>query len=178
MRLDPIYKAMTIARLAHQGQTDMAGKPYFEHCERVADNLVRWFMGGADGEERSLQFMQDCIAVAFLHDVVEDTDWTLGDIDRLGGFNADVIAGVNAMTQRWFADGRGVYPYTKNIGGALVREPLEDYWQRVKDNPIARIVKVHGDIPDNNDPDRKAYLPQKRQNKLTDKYARALEFLQ
>ena len=181
MRLDPVYRARMIAMLAHEGQTDMAGKPYFEHCERVANNVTHWFWSGADNKAYTRQFKDDCKAVAFLHDVVEDTDWTIDDLENLGHFNLAVVTGVDAMTQRY------VHPYDPRPdnwrhdasypNGDYVREPLEDYWARVKANPHARIVKVHGDIPDNNNPKRKEHLSAEKQAKLTDKYARALEFL-
>ena len=143
--------AETIARLYHSGQTDMAGKPYAKHCERVARNLSR------------AGFISPTVqAVAWLHDVVEDTPVTL-EMLRRWGFSEAVIQGVDAMTQRVDQDG--------------VREDLEVYWGRVKANKIAHAVKVHGDIPDNNDPERQSYLSEAKQNKLKAKYARALEFL-
>ncbi|MFJ2718253.1 HD domain-containing protein [Streptomyces sp. NPDC091412] len=50
----------TVARAAHQGQTDKAGRPYAEHLRAVAEGVrVR----GGDGEQ---------IAAAWLHDSVED----------------------------------------------------------------------------------------------------------
>lgn len=187
MSYSPIYKAALIASLAHENQTDMLGKPYFDHCERVANNVYRWAEGNIYAGP-----LDDLIAVAYLHDVVEDTEWTLGDLERLGGFSETILAGVDAMTQRWVhvgsADAIPLRGEDDGNGGYFLhddpdspywdREPLEAYWTRVRANPIARIVKVHGDIPDNNDPKRKQYLDQKLQDKLTDKYARALAFLQ
>lgn len=177
--MSDVYRALEVAILAHHGQTDMANKPYIAHCGRVARNVERWFC--SDDSRMEADWLPDLLCVAYLHDVVEDTAWTLNDLQRLGGFNQAVLDGVDAMTQRWFADcgdgTHGKHPYMKNIGGQLVREPLEDYWTRVKNNPLALIVKVHGDIPDNNDPARKEYLPIDRQLKLTVKYAKALAFL-
>lgn len=143
--------AVLVAKLAHAGQTDMAGKPYFDHCMRVAENVGR---AGYLGSKY--------MAVALMHDVVEDTPVTLEDLEWIG-FSQEVIDGVGAMTQRVDENG--------------VREDLETYWGRVKANRIAHIVKVCGDIPDNNDPARQSYLPEERQLKLRAKYARALEFL-
>lgn len=37
--------------------------------------------------------------IGLLHDVVEDTDWTVDDLRRIG-FSARVVAGVDAMTHR------------------------------------------------------------------------------
>ncbi|MGX1545102.1 HD domain-containing protein [Streptomyces adustus] len=49
-----------LARAAHQGQTDKAGRPYAEHLRAVADGVRE---RGGDDEQ---------IAAAWLHDSVED----------------------------------------------------------------------------------------------------------
>ncbi|MFV0135997.1 HD domain-containing protein [Streptomyces sp. HMX87] len=49
-----------IARAAHEGQTDKAGRPYAEHLAAVADGVRR---RGGDTDQ---------IAAAWLHDAVED----------------------------------------------------------------------------------------------------------
>ena len=76
--------AMQIAIEAHERQTDKIGRPFFEHCQRVA-LLV-------SGDEVR--------TVAYLHDVVEKgRGWTL---DRLKeeGFPPAIIAAVDALTRR------------------------------------------------------------------------------
>ncbi|OWV72934.1 metal-dependent phosphohydrolase [Rhizobium sp. R339] len=76
--------AMQIAMEAHKGQADKTGKPYFEHCQRVA------FLVSGD----------EAKTVAYLHDVVEKgSGWTL---DRLKeeGFPPAIISAVDALTQR------------------------------------------------------------------------------
>ncbi|GAA3498091.1 HD domain-containing protein [Streptomyces prasinosporus] len=50
----------TVARAAHAGQTDKAGRPYAEHLRAVAEGVRR---RGGDEEQ---------IAAAWLHDAVED----------------------------------------------------------------------------------------------------------
>ncbi|MFB7115314.1 HD domain-containing protein [Streptomyces sp. NPDC056190] len=50
----------TVARAAHEGQTDKAGRPYAEHLRAVAEGVRA---RGGDGEQ---------IAAAWLHDSVED----------------------------------------------------------------------------------------------------------
>ncbi|MFF6995044.1 HD domain-containing protein [Streptomyces sp. NPDC008313] len=56
-----------VARAAHAGQTDKAGRPYAEHLRAVADGVRA---GGGDDE---------LVAAAWLHDAVEDEalteDW-------------------------------------------------------------------------------------------------------
>jgi (p)ppGpp synthase/HD superfamily hydrolase len=50
----------TLARAAHEGQTDKAGRPYAEHLQAVAEGVR---LRGGDAEQ---------IAAAWLHDSVED----------------------------------------------------------------------------------------------------------
>lgn len=140
--MDVVSKAKMVAHWFHAGQTDMANKPYVDHLRRVAYPFDGW---------------PTAQAVAWLHDVVEDTECTLGDLWELG-FQDEIVDAVDAMTQ-----GKG--------------ESLEDYWSRVRANPLARAVKVKGDIPDNADPMRLEHLPPHLQEKLTKKYQRAMEVL-
>ncbi|MER5994336.1 HD domain-containing protein [Streptomyces viridosporus] len=53
-------EAEAVARAAHAGQTDKAGRPYAEHLRAVAEGVRR---RGGDDEQ---------IAAAWLHDAVED----------------------------------------------------------------------------------------------------------
>ena len=77
-------RAMMVAHWFHRGQTDMAGRPYVEHLERVA----RPFKGVPILE-----------SIAWLHDVVEDTDCTLNDLLDLW-FPSEIVEAVDAITQR------------------------------------------------------------------------------
>ena len=63
-----INKAISIAAKAHDGQLDKAGKPYIFHPLRV--------MLYAEGDEKV-----KCAAV--LHDVLEDSDMTEADLDKI-----------------------------------------------------------------------------------------------
>lgn len=140
--MNVVEKAKMVATWFHAGQTDMANKPYVGHLERVAYPFGGW---------------PTAQAVAWLHDVVEDTSCTLTDLQELG-FSNEIRAAVEAITQE-----KG--------------ESLEDYWSRVRANPLARAVKVKGDIPDNADPMRLEHLPPHLQEKLVLKYQRAMDFL-
>lgn len=140
--MNVVEKARMVAHWFHAGQTDMANKPYVDHLQRVAYPFGGW---------------PTAQAVAWLHDVVEDTPCTLADLYEFG-FSAEIVLAVDAITQR-----KG--------------ESLEVYWDRVKANPLARAVKVKGDIPDNADPMRLEHLPPHLQEKLTKKYQRAMEVL-
>lgn len=147
--MNVVDKAKMVAHWFHQGQTDMAGKPYVDHLRRVAAPF--------DLHANSPHHWPAACAVAWLHDVVEDTECTFTDIWELG-FSDEIMFAVQAITQ---AKG----------------EPLDEYWARVKANPLARAVKVKGDIPDNSDPMRLEFLPPHLQEKLTLKYQRAMEVL-
>ncbi|PDT02862.1 metal-dependent phosphohydrolase [Rhizobium chutanense] len=76
--------AIQIALEAHEGQADKTGRPFFEHCQRVA-LLV-------SGDESR--------TVAYLHDVVEKgSGWTLDRL-REEGFPSAIISAVDALTRR------------------------------------------------------------------------------
>lgn len=60
-------KALLVAIKAHQGQKDKGGKPYILHPIRVALNVK--------GKDEKI--------VALLHDVIEDTSYTIDDLDFL-----------------------------------------------------------------------------------------------
>lgn len=60
-------KALLVAIKAHKGQKDKGGKPYILHPIRVALNVK--------GKDEKI--------VALLHDVIEDTSYTIDDLDFL-----------------------------------------------------------------------------------------------
>ncbi|MEW1832933.1 HD domain-containing protein [Streptomyces sp. NPDC088196] len=60
LRLLTPAEVETLARAAHEGQTDKAGRPYAEHLQAVAEGVR---LRGGDAEQ---------IAAAWLHDSVED----------------------------------------------------------------------------------------------------------
>jgi (p)ppGpp synthase/HD superfamily hydrolase len=76
-------RAVAIAAAAHQGQFDRAGRPYILHPLRL---MMR--------AETPAQQM-----AAVLHDVVEDSSWTLARlVDE--GFPPDVMQALDALTKR------------------------------------------------------------------------------
>ncbi len=107
-------KAFRIAEKAHAGQKDKAGKDYIVHPAAVAGMLET-------DEEK---------AVAYLHDVVEDTDVTLEDL-RSFGFNELIVEAVKAIT--------------KTEG-----EDYDDYIERLSENELAVKVKL-ADMKHNSD---------------------------
>lgn len=72
-----------LARLAHEGQTDKIGVPYYEHVLAVSKGLAPF---GPKMEMAGL-----------LHDIIEDTPWTAREL-RGAGVPVDVVAVVEAVT--------------------------------------------------------------------------------
>lgn len=132
-------KALAIAEDAHKGQVDKAGVDYIQHPLFVA-SLV-------EGELAK--------TVALLHDVVEDSDWTLGDL-RKEGLPEEVVQAVGILTKK------------RN-------ENYEEYILRVKQNPLARQVKL-ADLQHNSDLSRLANVTD-RDRKRVAKYQKAISFL-
>ena len=100
---EAVARAMCVA--AHAGQFDKLGHPYHEHPFAVASECF--------GAAR---------VVAYLHDIVEDTDVSLDDL-ALAGMPQSIIDAVDAITRR--AD-----------------ETYFEYIDRLKDNELARTVKM------------------------------------
>lgn len=102
--------------------------------------------------------MQDeyTTCVALLHDVVEDTDVTLEELAKV--FPPEVVEAVRLMT------------HGKD-------EPYLDYVRRIKENPIAKVVKL-ADLRHNSDESR---MPDVNTEKLLyyrKKYAAAFAVLE
>lgn len=132
-------KALAIAEDAHKGQVDKARVDYIQHPLFVA-SLV-------EGELAK--------TVALLHDVVEDSDWTLEDL-RKEGLPEEVVQAVGIITKK------------RN-------ENYEEYILRVKQNPLARQVKL-ADLKHNSDLSRLANVTD-RDRKRVAKYQKAISFL-
>jgi GTP diphosphokinase / guanosine-3',5'-bis(diphosphate) 3'-diphosphatase len=81
-----IRKAFDIALEAHSSQRRKTGEPYIFHPIAVA-KIVAYEIG----------LDTTSIVAALLHDVVEDTDYTIEDIERLFGENVSRI--VNGLTK-------------------------------------------------------------------------------
>ncbi len=92
---------------------------------------------------------------AILHDVVEDTDITLDDLAR-EGFPSEVIAALQLLTHD------DVLPYL-------------DYVREIKNNPIARSVKL-ADLKHNSDSGRLGTIDDKAMDRL-EKYKMAIAIL-
>lgn len=77
---DLIRRALDLAIDAHKDQRRKSGEPYIYHPIAVAQIVASEIGLGAVA-----------IAAAFLHDVVEDTDYTIEDMERLFGKKVAVI---------------------------------------------------------------------------------------
>jgi len=111
--MNNLERAVQLAVEAHAGDTDKAGETYIRHPLRVMHQM--------DTEAERV--------VAVLHDVVEDTAYTLEDIEVK--FGSEVRDAVDAVTKR---DG----------------EDYEQLIDRAAANSIARSVKI-ADLEDNMD---------------------------
>ncbi len=132
-------KAMKIAYEAHKEQYDKGGVPYIFHPYHIAEQLEQEYD----------------ICVALLHDVVEDTEVTLSDLEN-AGFPKEVVEAVGLMTKSKSDD-------------------YFEYVKRIKDNPIARKVKLQ-DLEHNSDPTRLVNGKEKSMAQL-EKYAKAKKLL-
>ena len=77
-KTDIITKAFNFARQAHKGVRRMSGEPYIMHPITVAQIAC---------EEMGLGSTSICSAL--LHDVVEDTDYTVEDIENIFGHHLE-----------------------------------------------------------------------------------------
>lgn len=85
-QIDFVRKAYALAADAHAAQRRKSGEPYIIHPIGVASILAQ------------LQMDEKTLAAAFLHDVVEDTNYTLNDIkERFGTVVANLVDGVTKL---------------------------------------------------------------------------------
>lgn len=139
-----IYTAKTKAALklcfeAHKNQTDKSGMPYVFHPFHLAEQMKD----------------EDTTIAALLHDVVEDTDYTIADLKQMG-FPTNVLEALELLTHN---DGT----------------PYMEYVAKIKDNPIAKAVKL-ADLEHNSDLSRLDTVDEKAL-KRKEKYSQAIRLL-
>lgn len=131
-------KAMKIAYKAHHGQVDAGGDPYVFHAFHLAEQMQE----------------ETTVCAALLHDVLEDTEMTLEELQK--DFPQEVTEIVSLLT----------------------REPKEDYFdyiRRIQGHSGATTVKL-ADLNHNSDMSRLAgaeSVSEKRKDAWREKYERA-----
>lgn len=132
-------KALKLCFEAHKNQADKSGLPYVFHPFHVAEQMT---------DEKTT-------IVALLHDVIEDTSYTLQDLRNLG-FDEDVLGALELMT------------HDKNV-------PYIDYVAKIKGNAIAKTVKL-ADLSHNSDLTRLNEINEAALNRV-EKYKAAIKLL-
>lgn len=93
-RIELITRAYHLAKQAHNGVRRLSGEPYIMHPLSVARIVVREIGLGSTS-----------ICAALLHDVVEDTDFTVEDIEhQFGEKIANIVEGLTKLSGGVFAD--------------------------------------------------------------------------
>ena len=136
-------EAISVAVAAHAGQLDKAGKPYVLHPLRVMMAV----------ESPSLESARK---VAVLHDVAEDSEWSIESLHAKFGLTSEEQAALRLLTH---SDG----------------DDYAAYIERVATNPLARAVKL-ADLRDNLDVMRLEQVTE-RDAKRISKYLRSLRRL-
>ena len=124
---------------SHKEQTDKTGMPYVFHPFHLAEQM--------DDEISTV--------CALLHDVVEDTDMTLGQLGEMG-FPNQVLEVLNLLTHR-------------------EEVPYMDYVREIAKNPIAKKVKL-ADLAHNSDATRLDYVDERMAARFN-KYKEAMAIL-
>jgi (p)ppGpp synthase/HD superfamily hydrolase len=102
-------KAMMFAKNKHKDQKDDEGKDYFDAHIRQFVNLVRLVADDAE-----------MIAVAYLHDTLEDTDTTYEELER--EFGKSIADMVNELTHDGEKDSYGYYfPRLKSQKAIIIK---------------------------------------------------------
>ncbi len=93
-RVEIIRKAFNFAKLAHKGVRRLSGEPYIMHPIAVADIVCTEIGLGSTS-----------ICSALLHDVVEDTEYTVEDIENMFGPKiAQIVDGLTKISGGIFGD--------------------------------------------------------------------------
>lgn len=133
-------KALKLCFDAHKDQVDKSGLPYVFHPFHLAEQMTD----------------EDTTIVALLHDVVEDTPYTLADLAAMG-FEERIVDALRLLTH-------------------LDETPYMEYVAQIKPNPVARAVKL-ADLRHNSDLTRLDAVDQKALERV-EKYRKAIAFLE
>jgi len=90
-QIESVIRAYEFGALAHAGQTRLSGEPYISHPVAVARSLA------------DMHLDPQTITAAILHDVVEDTDTPISEIEeQFGAEVAALVDGVSKLDQMQF----------------------------------------------------------------------------
>ena len=132
-------EAMKLCYDAHKDQVDKSGLPYVFHPIHLAEQM--------ENEETTI--------VALLHDVIEDSNYTIADLEAMG-FSERILTALKLLT------------HEKDV-------PYMEYIAKLKEDPIARTVKL-ADLAHNSDLSRLDEVDEKAIRRAT-KYAKAIQLL-
>ena len=135
-----LERAISLAVHAHNGQLDKIQEPYILHPMRV--------MLAVNTEKERI--------VAILHDVVEDTTWSIEDL-LATGFDKEIVEAVALLSKEKGQD-------------------YSDYLRKIKCNQLALTVKK-ADITDNLSPRRLYNMAPDKAEYLKNKYENALRII-
>ena len=132
-------KALKLCFEAHKNQVDKSGLPYVFHPFHLAEQMKT----------------EQTTIVALLHDVVEDSKYTIDDLKNMG-FSKEVTDAIALMTHADDVD-------------------YMDYVRAIAKNPIAKAVKL-ADLEHNSDLTRLDSVDEKSLTRVQ-KYKKAKEIL-
>lgn len=132
-------KALKLCFEAHKEQVDKTDMPYVFHPFHLAEQMKD----------------EETTVVALLHDVIEDTDYTFDDLEKMG-FGKTVIDALRLLT------------HESSV-------PYMEYVSKIKTNPIATAVKL-ADLEHNSDLSRFDIVDDFAR-KRNEKYAEAKKLL-
>ncbi len=133
-------QALKLCFEAHKEQVDKSGIPYVFHPFHLAEQMQT----------------EETTVVALLHDLVEDTPYTIEDLKGMG-FDENITDAIALMTN---ADG----------------VDYMDYVREIKKNPIAKAVKI-ADLKHNSDLTRLDVIDEKALRRR-EKYLKAMALLE
>ena len=136
---DLTKKAMKLCFAAHKDQFDKSGIPYVFHPIHLAEQMST----------------EETTVVALLHDVIEDTDYTIENLTDMG-FKKEITDAIGLMTHAAGVD-------------------YFEYVAAIKNNPIARAVKL-ADLNHNSNLSRLDVVDEKAL-KRREKYLKAIKML-
>ena len=137
---DMTKQALRLCFEAHKDQTDKSGLPYVFHPFHLAEQMPD----------------EECVIVALLHDVMEDTEYGITDLAALG-FSKPVLEALELMTHE-------------------SQVPYLEYVAALKLNRIARTVKL-ADLRHNSDLTRLNDISDKDIRRV-EKYKKAILLLE